>query len=408
VELCDEDWEEGMCGRLVKSMYGTRDAAFNWETSYSDFMEEGGFKRGRAAPCVFYHPERNMRGVIHGDDFTRLGYKGDLDWFKREMVKRFEIKLKARLGPEDKDDKHVGILNRVVEWDEEGIKYEADQRHAEIIIREMGLSGSKKGLSVPCSREGKDNGEEDRKELEGSEATRYRALTARGIYLAQDRTDIGFGAKELSRNMAKPCEEDMGRLKQFARYLIGKERVVQEFGYQQNWSEIVDVWTDSDHAGCKRTRKSTSGGIIRLGKHLIKGWCRMQAVVALSSGEAEYYAIVKGASEGMGIRGILWDMGLVGRISVSTDASAAQGVASRRGLGKVKNIELNQLWVQDRVCRGDVKIRKIDGTENLADALTKPLDAKGIEWFCKCIRKILRPIYFPDFHISPTYPVLYP
>ena len=91
------------------------------------------------------------------------------------------------------------------------------------------MSGSKKGLSVPCSREGKDSGEEDRKELEGSEATRYKALTARGIYLAQDRTDLGFGVKELSRNMAKPCEEDMGRLKQFARYLIGKERVVQEF-----------------------------------------------------------------------------------------------------------------------------------------------------------------------------------
>ena len=82
----------------------------------------------------------------------------------------------------------------------------------------------------------------------------------------------------------------------------------------------------------------------------------------------------------MGIRGILWDKGLLGRISVSTDASAAQGVASRRELGKVKNIELNQLWVQDRVCRGDVKIRKVDGTQNLADALTKPLGAKGIEW----------------------------
>ena len=52
--------------------------------------------------------------------------------------------------------------------------------------------------------------------------------------------------------------------------------------------------------------------------------------------------LLNGASEGMGIRGILWDMGLLGRISVSTDASAAQGVASRRGLGKVKNIELNQ------------------------------------------------------------------
>ena len=46
------------------------------------------------------------------------------------MDEIFEIKLKARLGPDEKDDKHVRILNRVVEWDQEGVKYEADQRHA--------------------------------------------------------------------------------------------------------------------------------------------------------------------------------------------------------------------------------------------------------------------------------------
>ena len=59
-----------------------------------------------------------------------------------------------------------------------------------MLIREMGLSGSKKGLTVPCSREGKDDGADNRDELEGDEATRYRALAARGIYLAHDRTDV--------------------------------------------------------------------------------------------------------------------------------------------------------------------------------------------------------------------------
>ena len=87
MELCDEDWEEGMCGRLVKSMYGTRDAAFNWETAYSEFMEGIGFNRGRASPCVFYNKERNIRGVIHGDDFTMLGKEEQLDWFKENNGK---------------------------------------------------------------------------------------------------------------------------------------------------------------------------------------------------------------------------------------------------------------------------------------------------------------------------------
>ena len=104
----------------------------------------------------------------------------------------------------------------------------------------------------------------------------------------------------------------------------------------------------------------------------------MQAVVALSSGEAEYYALVKGASEGMGIQGIAVDMGLELCIHISTDASAAIGIASRRGTGKVKNIELNQLWIQDKGCRGKVMVHKVGTDANLADALTKPLGGEEL------------------------------
>ena len=44
VQLPDEDWEEGMCGKLLKSMYGTRDAAQNWGMAYCDFMQSIGFQ----------------------------------------------------------------------------------------------------------------------------------------------------------------------------------------------------------------------------------------------------------------------------------------------------------------------------------------------------------------------------
>ena len=67
-----------------------------------------------------------------------------------------------------------------------------------------------------------------------------------------------------------------------------------------------------------------------MGSHTIKTWSRMQSVVALSSGEAEYYAIVKGSAEGLGIQAIAADMGLEWCLHVSTDASAAIGIGSRR------------------------------------------------------------------------------
>ena len=140
-----------------------------------------------------------------------------------------------------------------------GNRYEADQRHAEIIIRELGLSGGSKGRCVPCVREEKSNREDAGEVLGREEASIYRGLVARGLYLTQDRTDIGYTIKELSRRMSSPREGDMGRLKRLGRYLVGKERVVVRYGYQ-SWDREVDVWTDSDYAGCRETRWSTSGG----------------------------------------------------------------------------------------------------------------------------------------------------
>ena len=107
------------------------------------------------------------------------------------------------------------------------------------------------------------------------------------------------------------------------------------------------------------------------GEHCIKGWSSNQQVVALSSGEAEFYGIVKGSSNALGITGMLRDMGIEAGVEINTDSSAAKGMANRRGLGKVRHIELTELWVQDQVARGKIRIRKISGVDNVSDSLTK-------------------------------------
>ena len=71
-------------------------------------------------------------------------------------------------------------------------------------------------------------------------------------------------------------------------------------------------------------------------------------------------------------------MGQRVRLTVLTDSSAAKGMASRRGLGKVRHIEVNQFWVQEKVASGEVELKKIKGTDSLADALTKHVDGEGI------------------------------
>ena len=177
------------------------------------------------------------------------------------------MKFRGRIGPDAQDDKHIRILNRVVQWTEEGIEYEADQRHAEIIVSKLGLEKDSKGVSTPgCKREW-DPSEES--ELDPRDATIYRALAARGNYLSQDRSDIQFAVKEICRGMSNPTEGDWAALKRLGRYLVDKSRVIVKFPYQEVVKKM-EVWVDTDYAGCKRTRKSTSGGVVMLGHHAKK------------------------------------------------------------------------------------------------------------------------------------------
>jgi hypothetical protein len=133
------------------------------------------------------------------------------------------------------------------------------------------------------------------------------------------------------------------------------------------------IWMDSDFAGCRRARKSMSGGLAVLGRHLVKSWCSTgNRVTVVRRGSALW------SSVGLGLRSMLGDFGVNVSIKVNTDASAAKGMANRRGLGKVRHIAVNQLWIQDRVARGDLTIEKVNGNENISDILTKHVNAEDI------------------------------
>ena len=131
--------------------------------------------------------------------------------------------------------------------------------------------------------------------------------------------------------MSKPTVQDWEKLKRLARHLVTNTRCRQLFEYQSA-NPAVEVYTDTDFAGCSRTRKSTSGGVVMLGRHVVKTWSTTQGVIALSSGEAEYYGLVKGAAQGLGVKNMMDEFGYKLKLVVKTDASAAKGIATRRGL----------------------------------------------------------------------------
>ena len=221
-------------------------------------------------------------------------------------------------------------------------------------------------------------------ELEGAEASKYRALAARANYLAQDRPDIQFATKEICRGMCTPTKGDVRKLRRLGRYLVTKPRMIIKYGWQVLQHKMTG-FSDSDFAGCRRTARSTSGGVLMLGDHFIKSWSATQKTVALSSGEAELTALVKCSCEVIGAVQLAADWNIEVEGDVYVDSSAALGVVSRKGAGKLRHVRVGQLWVQEKNEEGELRYKKVRGTENPADLLTKPMTNTEIEKYINLI-----------------------
>ena len=372
-----EEYMRGLCWKLLRCLYGLRDAGARFDAKCEEVMVERlAFEQGKFSPCIYH---QKMTGLVvwrHGDDFAAVGERRDVDAFKLDLANHLMVKDMGNLGPRrDLGDKsEMTILNRVVRWTtgaSEAIEYEADGRHVEILLAQMKLGHEAKSVVTPGVK--KDPGPEV--ELTGERREVYRGAVMRAAYLAQDRPELQFSVKELSRLVGAPTEEAWARLKRVARFLKGAPRTIARYVRQSPVGE-VKVFTDSDHAGCVRTRKSTSSVVAMHGKHWLKSSSTTQQEQALSSGESEFYALVKGASLGIGLKTLMEDIGKEVLVILATDSTAGTGIAQRRGVGKVRHLATKTLWIQSAVARKLIKITRVPGVENPADLGTKHLDGK--------------------------------
>ena len=112
-----------------------------------------------------------------------------------------------------------------------------------------------------------------------------------------------------------------------------------------------------------------------LGSHLIKSWSSTQSSISLSSGEAEFYGVVKATGIALGYQALLRDLDVKVPVRVWTDSTASMGICGRQGLGKLRHIDTRSLWVQQKVRSGAVELRKVRGEVNPADLFTKHLSS---------------------------------
>ena len=108
-----------------------------------------------------------------------------------------------------------------------------------------------------------------------------------------------------------------------------------------------------------------------MGEHILKTYSSTQPTVSLSSGEAEFYGVVRASGAALGQQSLFADLGVPLDVRVWTDSSAAMGICTRQGLGKLRHIDTQTLWIQEKVRMKQITLRKVLGDVNPADLLIK-------------------------------------
>eukprot|EP00929_Paragymnodinium_shiwhaense_P111971 TRINITY_DN8021_c0_g1_i4.p1 TRINITY_DN8021_c0_g1~~TRINITY_DN8021_c0_g1_i4.p1 ORF type:complete len:1618 (+),score=271.11 TRINITY_DN8021_c0_g1_i4:701-5554(+) len=375
----------GVCWYLLKAMYGTREASRCWGSHVTDTLLEATACPAVVVPMTFYHPEHGYAVTCHGDDFLAAGNARALDEVDLLLSKSFDTKVLPRIGPASfgghtSEGEH---LRRLVAWTPEGFSWRASHKHLDDFLTLLGMHAGKsgaepKGAPTPATKSTGKGLRYAEDGLTGHDKEVFPKAAGTLLYLAQDMPSVQFATSEVLRGMSAPTQLHYAKMKRIAHYLVKHPEEVWLFQYQDTPEELW-VYCDSDWATDTETRRSMSCNAERFGKHLLEFSVARQTVPALSSAEAEFYSIVRGAASGLQTQQMLEQLGCKPALVVLSDSSAARAICGRTGSGKVKHLSLKELWIQEMVRRREVVVRCVDTLLNWADLGTKVLDKERLD-----------------------------
>jgi hypothetical protein len=212
----------------------------------------------------------------------------------------------------------------------------------------------------------------------------YRGAVGSLLYATLGtRPDIAHAVNEISRYMENPGETHWIATKRIMRYLCGTidlglvYRATTDGKFQDKVNAInIIAYSDSDWAGDRDDRKSTTGYVIKLNKSTISWLSKKQKTIALSSAEAEYMAICATAQEVMWLRQLLSEIlprtQPMSSTVIYTDNQAAQAISKNDTFhDRTKHIDIRHHFVRDGIRAGLYHVDWIPTTKQLADIFTK-------------------------------------
>lgn len=356
--------------RLIKALYGLRQAPRAWYSKLNRYLEELGFTRCAYDQAVY---TRNVgKGVliigVYVDDILVTGAStATIKEFKEQMASKFDMcdlgKLTYYLGLEV----HQG--DGYIQLNQKG--------YAKKILKKAGMlhCNPSKVPMHPKDIVNKDEG--------GTEVnpTDFKSVVGGLRYLCHTRPDIAYSVGIVSRFMEHPTLLHQAAAKRILRYVQGTLDLGLIYSRDSD-NKVLIGYSDSDLAGNVEDRKSTGGMVFYLNRSLITWASQKQKSVALSSCEAEFMAATAAACQAVWLRKLLTQITEydIGPVTLFLDNKSAIELAKNPVFhGRSKHIDVRYHFVRECVENGEIVVEHVPSEEQRADPLTKALTSVKFE-----------------------------
>jgi hypothetical protein len=355
--------------KLSKALYGLKQAPRAWYEFLRDFLITNAFKVGKVDPTLFAN-------TCDGDLFVCQIYVDDVifgsinqksyEEFSRVMMQKFEMSMMGELtyflGFQVKELKDGTFISQT--------KYTQD------LLKRFGMKDAKP-TKTPMGTDGHLDLNKGGKSVDQKA---YRSMIGSLLYLCASRPDIMLSVCMCARFQPNPKECHLVAVKRILRYLVSTHCF--RIWYPKGSTFDLIGYSDSDYAGCKVDRKSTSGTCQFLGRSLVSWSSKKQTSIALSTVEVEYVAAGQCYAQLLWMRQTLRDFGYnLSKVPFLCDNESAIRLPDNPvEHSRTKHIDIRHHFLRDHQQKGDLDVYHISTENQLADIFTKPLDEKR---FCR-------------------------
>ena len=254
-----KDWH----WRLLKSLYGLKQAGRCWHQKLNQVLEQLGFKRTvcEHSIWVFHREEEQVIVPVFIDDMTIAAKsKEAIQRVKNDLKKHFKLR---DLGPTS------FLLGVEVKRDRSTCTLTLSQRQYVLDLLERFSLADSNSVTTPMDpsiRLSSAYSPKSQKDIEAMRSVPYLQAVGALMYLAvATRPDISYAVGVLARFSKNPGPLHWKAVKHLFRYLKGTLDYKLTYSGSAPSSELFTTFTDADHAGNPDNGRSTSGYVVKMG-----------------------------------------------------------------------------------------------------------------------------------------------